>query len=382
MTQAFHRVISNKGAAGVDGITVGNFRTLLLQSWSSIKAKILEGKYKPTSVREVEIPKPNGGKRKLGIPTVMDRLIQQAISQRLNQIYDKEFSESSYGFRPKRNAHQAVEQAKQYLNEGNTYVIEMDLEKFFDKVNHDKMMNLLARKIQDKRLLKLIRSYLTSGIMIGGVEQRREAGTPQGSPLSPLLSNIILDTLDKELEKRGHKFVRYADDCSIYVKSNKAAERVKASITKFIEEKLLLKVNKEKTRISRPNQSTLLGFSFYKDSKGYQIRIAPTSLQRIKEKVKGITSRRKPHALDQRLQSLRPIIMGWVNYFRAGNSTAAFAGVRYWMEKKIRRVAMKKRQRRGFGWKRWSSQEIYRDWGLFNDYGLSRMRFQAKAAPA
>lgn len=263
MTKAFKKVLANKGACGVDAMGVEELQAHLNKHWSTIKTRLLEGKYIPNAVREVEIPKPNGGKRKLGIPTVTDRLIQQAIARKLNQIYDKEFSEYSYGFRPGKSAHQAVRQAESYINEGNKFVVEIDLEKFFDKVNHDRLMEHLSRRIADKRLLKLIRRYLTKGILAEGVVSRRTEGTPQGSPLSPLLSNIVLDELDKELESRGHKFVRYADDCSVYLQSMKAASRVLESLTGFIEGKLKLKVNGEKSKVSPAAKSNLLGFSFY-----------------------------------------------------------------------------------------------------------------------
>jgi len=263
MTKAFKKVLANKGACGVDAMGVEELQAHMNKHWSTIKTRLLEGKYIPNAVREVEIPKPNGGKRKLGIPTVTDRLIQQSIAQKLNQIYDKEFSEYSYGFRPGKSAHQAVRQAERYINEGNKFVVEIDLEKFFDKVNHDRLMQQLSRRIEDKRLLKLIRRYLTKGIMAEGVVNRRTEGTPQGSPLSPLLSNIVLDELDKELESRGHKFVRYADDCSVYLQSMKAATRVLESLTGFIEGKLKLKVNGEKSKVSPATKSNLLGFTFY-----------------------------------------------------------------------------------------------------------------------
>ena len=280
------RVIGNKGSSGIDGMQTDKLRDYLSKHYDSLIKSIIEGKYRPQSVLEVEIEKQDGGIRKLGIPTVLDRMIQQSISQWLEQFYEPEFSENSYGFRPGRNCKQAVQQAQTYLEEGRTWIVELDLEKFFDKVNHDRLMSLLSRKIDDKKTLQLIRKYLESGIMIDGVMSQRTEGTPQGSPLSPLLSNIILDELDKELERRGLKFVRYADDCSIYVKSKKSAERVKRSITKYIEGKLLLKVNENKSKISRPNASTLLGFSFYKTQGLWKMRIHPKSIKRIKVKCK------------------------------------------------------------------------------------------------
>jgi RNA-directed DNA polymerase len=336
MKKALKRLKTNNGAPGVDGMTACKLQVYLETHWSSIKAAILSGTYRPTAVRQVMIKKAGGGERQLGIPTTLDRLIQQAISQRLNLIYDDGFSENSYGFRPGRNAHQAVERAKEYLNEGNNVVVELDLEKFFDKVNHDKLMYILSQRISDKPLLRLIRSYLTSGIMIGGIVSQRTEGTPQGSPLSPLLSNILLDKLDKELEQRGHKFVRYADDCSIYVGSMKAAERVKASITKYIETKLKLKVNETKTKISKATDSTLLGFSFYADKDGYQIRIAKKSFKRIREKVREATSRRKPHSLKYRLEELSPKIRGWVNYFKIAKAKAQMQRLDEWTRTRLR----------------------------------------------
>lgn len=250
--KALKRVISNKGAAGVDGMQTDELRDYLHTAWLALKSDILEGRYAPSPVRKVEIPKAGGGRRMLGIPTVVDRLIQQAIAQWLSPRYDPEFSPYSYGFRTGRNAHQAVTQAKQYLNEGKIWVVEIDIEKFFDRVNHDKLMWLLSEKIKEKRTLRLIGSYLTSGIMEGGMMSARTEGTPQGSPLSPLLSNIMLHQLDKELSHRGHSFVRYADDCSIYVKSEKSAHRVQSSIITYVERQLKLQVNREKTQVSRP----------------------------------------------------------------------------------------------------------------------------------
>jgi RNA-directed DNA polymerase len=313
--KALEQVISNKGAGGVDGMQTDELRDYLQANWGSLRTKILEGSYVPSAVRKVEIPKPQGGKRMLGIPTVVDRLIQQAISQVLIPKYEEQFSKYSYGFRPNKNGHQAVLQAQSYLNEGKVWVLEIDLEKFFDKVNHDRLMSLLSRTIMDKRLLKLIRAYLTSGILEDGVLSQRIEGTPQGSPLSPLLSNIVLDELDKELEKRGHSYVRYADDCSIYVKSEAAAKRVAESVIEYIEGKLLLKVNRAKTHISQPWESTLLGFSFFRQKWGWEIRIAEQSVGRITKKCKDITGRNNGLSEKERIGKLQSMIPGWVTYF-------------------------------------------------------------------
>jgi RNA-directed DNA polymerase len=313
--EALKQVTANKGAGGIDGMQTDELRDYLNVHWQMLKVSVLEGNYKPQPVRKVEIPKPQGGTRMLGIPTVIDRLFQQAIAQWLSTKYEGEFSNYSYGFREGRSAHQAVLQAQEYVNEGYEWVIELDLEKFFDKVHHDRLMSTLAKKLTDKRILKLIRSYLTSGIMEGGVCSPRTEGSPQGSPLSPLLSNIVLDELDKELLARGHRFVRYADDCSIYVKSEKSAQRVMESITEYIEKKLKLKVNRTKSKVSRPQESMLLGFSFYRDKEGWQVRIAPKSLERIKKKIKEKTKRNDPAPAKEKIKKMEALIRGWVNYF-------------------------------------------------------------------
>jgi RNA-directed DNA polymerase len=276
-------VISNKGSGGVDGMQTDELRDYLNGHYQVLKSQILEGTYEPCPVRKVEIPKPQGGTRMLGIPTVKDRLIQQAIAQWLSPRCEEHFSNQSYGFRPRRNAHQAVLEAQQHLQSGKTYVLELDLENFFDLVNHDRLMWQLSKRITDMRTLTLIRKYLQAGIMDDGIVSQRMTGTPQGSPLSPLLSNIVLDELDKELEKRGHSFVRYADDCSIYVASEKAAQRVLGSIQNYIETRLRLKVNRDKTKISRPEKSVLLGFSFYQSQGSWLVRIATKSIRAIRE---------------------------------------------------------------------------------------------------
>ena len=313
--KALKQVTANKGAGGIDGMQTDELRDYLNANWQTLRKSILEGNYKPQAVRKVEIPKPQGGVRMLGIPTVIDRLLQQAIAQWLSPKYEEEFSPHSYGFREGCNAHQAVMQAQTSLNEGYEWIIELDLEKFFDRVHHDRLMGTLAKKLTDKGTLKLIRSYLTSGVMEGGVASPHTEGTPQGSPLSPLLSNIVLDELDKELLARGHRFVRYADDCSIYVKSEKSAQRVMESITGYIEEKLKLKVNRTKSKVSRPQESTLLGFSFYKNKEGWQIRIASKSLDRVKKKMKEKTRRNDPSPTKEKIKKMEAVIRGWVNYF-------------------------------------------------------------------
>ncbi|MEO6229017.1 MAG: group II intron reverse transcriptase/maturase [Ferruginibacter sp.] len=315
VTKALKQVTANGGAGGVDGMQIDELRDYLKGHWQALRQSILEGIYKPRPVRKVAIPKPQGGTRLLGIPTVTDRLLQQSIAQWLSLRYELEFSNYSYGFRAGRNAHQAVLQAQMYLNEGYDWVIELDMENFFDKVNHDRLISTLAKKLTDKRTLKLIRSYLTNGILEGGLVSPRIEGTPQGSPLSPLLSNIVLDELDKELATRGHRFVRYADDCSIYVKSEKSALRVMETITDYIESKLKLKVNRTKTKVSRPTDSTLLGFSFYRSGESWQVRIAPKSFTRIKKKMKERTKRNDPTPAKEKIKKIEAVIRGWVNYF-------------------------------------------------------------------
>lgn len=336
ITKALQQVTGNKGAGGVDGMQTEELREWLEANWGNLRGSILEGSYRPSPVRKVEIPKPTGGTRLLGIPTVVDRLIGQAIHQWLSGQYEAGFSENSYGFREGRNAHQAVERAKKYLEEGKIWVVEMDLDKFFDRVNHDKLMGMLAKRITDKRTLKLIRAYLNSGIMEGGLVSARIEGTPQGSPLSPILSNILLDQLDQELEGRGHSFVRYADDVSLYVGSEKAAERVKESVTEYIEKQLKLRVNRGKTQISQGQQSSLLGFSFYRNKGQWEVRIAPKSLKRIKEKVRAKTKRSDPSNTGEKLKKLEAVIEGWVNYFRIARAKSAMRALDEMVRHRIR----------------------------------------------
>ena len=318
--RALRAVERNQGSGGVDDMQSDELRPFVNASRRILVNRLLEGSYEPSPLRKVEIPKNTGGVRMLGIPTVVDRMIQQAIHLTLSPMYEEEFDKHSYGFRPGKNAHQAVQTAQGYLNEGYSWIIELDLEKFFDKVNHQKLMHLLSHKVKDKRTLLLINAYLKSGIMEDGLVSQRIEGTPQGSPLSPLLSNIVLHELDKELNERGHKFVRYADDCSIYVRSEKSAKRAMDSIIKYIECELKLKVNREKTKISRPQGSQLLGFSFYKTKGKYEIRISEKSLNRIKAKCKFKTRSSDPTSEKSKILKLDAIIRGWVNYFKIANA--------------------------------------------------------------
>lgn len=316
MIKAYDRVKSNKGAPGVDGLTVGAFKVYLKEHWPAIRQQLLEGTYHPQPVRRVEIPKPNGGKRKLGIPAVLDRLIQQAIHQVLVPHFEPTFSSSSYGFRPGRSAAMAVTQAKIYIQDGGRWVVDMDLEKFFDKVNHDILMERIRRRITDPRILTLIRRYLKAGVMEEGIVTANPEGTPQGGPLSPLLSNIMLDDLDKELERRGHKFCRYADDCNIYVRSEKAGRRVLDSITQFIEKKLQLRVNRDKSAVDNPWRRKFLGFSFTSRRRS-TIRVHEKSRQRLREKVKSLCRTGRGMNLQTFIrEKLNPVLRGWGNYFR------------------------------------------------------------------
>lgn len=343
MNEAYKRVVSNKGSHGVDGMKVEDLREYLKEHGERIKKSIMEGSYNPIPVRQVEIPKPDGGTRLLGVPTVVDRVIQQSIAQKLNPIYEKEFSEYSYGFRPNRNAHQAVKKSKEYIESGYTWSVDIDLAKYFDTVNHDKLMRILSEKIKDCRVLSLIRKYLQSGVMIGGMFSGTDKGVPQGGNLSPLLGNIMLNELDKELAQRGLRFCRYADDTNIYVKSRKAAERVMESITKFIEGELRLKVNKEKSKVDRPWKLKFLGFSFYFKKCGIGIRVHPKPVKKLKAKLKEITGRSNAKSMNQRIVELRQVITGWVNYFKIADMAGLARETDEWLRRRVRMCY----------WKRW-----------------------------
>jgi len=332
---AYQRVIKNKGAAGVDGVGVNEFKGYLKQHWPTIKAKLQAGNYIPQAVRRVEIPKPQGGVRMLGIPTLTDRLIQQALHQVLSPIFEADFSESSYGFRPGKNAHQAVQAARQYVAEGRRVVVDMDLEKFFDRVNHDILMEKVSKKVGDARVLKLIRRYLEAGMMANGVVSPRTEGTPQGGPLSPLLSNILLTALDKELERRGHSFCRYADDCNIYVKSKTAGERLMASITRFLTERLKLTVNQAKSAVAYPWERKFLGYSVTWH-RAPKLRIAPTSLQRLEGKIRAVLQGARGRSLNHTIAELNPILRGWAAYFKLTETKRALEEIDGWLRRKLR----------------------------------------------
>jgi group II intron reverse transcriptase/maturase len=332
---ALKRVEANKGAPGIDGVTTRDIREYMLQNWEEIKQQIVDGTYKPSPVLRVEIPKPDGGKRVLGIPTVIDRVIQQAILQVLTPIFDPQFSEHSYGFRPNRRAHDAVKAARGYINEGYKYVVDIDLEKFFDRVNHDMLMGRIAKKVEDKRVIKLIRAYLNAGIMEEGLMVRSEIGTPQGGPLSPLLANIVLDDLDKELEKRGHKFCRYADDCNVYVRSERAGHRVKSSITEYLEKKLKLKVNEKKSAVDRPQKRKFLGFSFTGE-KEPRIRISPKSIKRLKEKIRQLTDPNRSISMKERIEKLNQYLLGWIGYYALMETPSILKKLEGWIRRRLR----------------------------------------------
>jgi RNA-directed DNA polymerase len=336
LLEALKRVETNKGSHGVDGMSVKALRKHIQQNWLSIRKAIEEGTYQPSPVRRVEIPKPNGGGvRMLGIPTVTDRMLQQAIAQVLTPLFDPEFSEHSYGFRPKRRGHDAVRKAGGFMKEGYRFVVDLDLEKFFDRVNHDRLMMKISEKVKDKKVLLLIRKYLQSGVMENGLVKPTTEGAPQGGPLSPLLSNIVLDELDKELEKRGHRFVRYADDCNIYVKTKRAGGRVKASVTQFIEMKLKLKVNQAKSEVDRPWKRKFLGFSLSVNQEP-KVRIAKQSLQKAKARIRTITSRKKAMKMEGRIKELNQYLVGWCGYFALADTPSIFQELDAWIRRRLR----------------------------------------------
>ena len=337
MARAYRRVVNNRGSAGVDKMPVDDLLAHLKTNWSRMKEELLQDKYRPKAVRVVEIEKPSGGMRTLGIPTVTDRLIQQALNQVLTPIFDPHFSESSYAFRPGRSAHDAVLQAQRQVAEGRRWVVDIDLEKFFDRVNHDMLMARVARRVEDKRALRLVRRFLQAGAMTGGLVETRKEGTPQGGPLSPLLSNILLDDLDKELERRGHAFCRYADDCNIYVRSKAAAERVMASVSMFLTRKLRLKVNADKSAVVRPWNSCFLGYSMTTNMKP-KLKVAPASVRRLKKKLKKIFRIGRGRSIARLIEDLRPVLRGWIQYFRLAEVKGIFEELDGWIRRRLRVV--------------------------------------------
>jgi RNA-directed DNA polymerase len=344
LRKALARVKANKGAAGIDGMTVEDLAPYLKEHWPTIRAQLLDGTYKPQPVRRVEIPKASGGMRLLGIPMVLDRFIQQAVMQVLQADWDRTFSEMSFGFRPRRSAHQAVERAQAYIASGHKVVVDIDLERFFDRVNHDILMGLVAKRVTDKRILKLIRGFLTAGVLADGLVRPTEEGAPQGGPLSPLLSNLMLDVLDKELEKRGHRFVRYADDCNIYVRSRRAGERVMESIEQFLAKRLKLRVNKAKSAVAKPSVRKFLGFSFTGGNKPRR-RIAPQAIDRFKARVRELTRRTCGKSLSQVAKELSCYLIGWRGYFGFCETPSVLLELDQWTRRRLRAIAWKQWKR-------------------------------------
>jgi len=369
--RALKRVKANKGSPGIDGMRVGELPGYLKQHWPRLREQLLRGAYRPQPVRRVEIAKPDGGVRKLGIPTVLDRFIQQAVMQVLGGKWDATFSEHSHGFRPQRSAHQAVAKAQQYIAEGNRWVVDLDLEKFFDRVNHDRLMAAIARRVTDKRMLKLIRAFLESGVMENGLVSPVDEGTPQGGPLSPLLSNLVLDELDRELERRQHRFVRYADDCNIYVASERAGKRVMHSVTSFIRRRLKLQVNGAKSAVARPQERKFLGFSFTQRGKR---RIAPKALLRCKHKVRELTRRTRGISLEQMTKELASYLQGWKGYFGYNQTPSVLEELDQWIRRRLRSVIWKQRKRRS-SWRLANSPALSVPFPIayFDSLGLPRL---------
>ena len=346
LRKAYRRVLSNRGAPGVDDMEVDDLKGYLRKEWPRLSKELLEDRYKPSFVKGVAIPKPSGGVRQLGIPTALDRFIQQAMHQVLSPIFEPHFSEHSYGFREGRSAYQALQKAKEYIQQGSAFVVDLDMEKFFDRVQHDMLMARVARRVEDKRVLRLIRRYLQAGLMRDGLVEARREGTPQGGPLSPLLSNILLDELDKELEKRGHKFCRYADDCNIYVRSQTAGERVMQSVTRFLEKRLKLKVNREKSAVGRPQKRKFLGYSFAPGRKA-RLKVAPESADRLRAKIREWMRLGRGWKLTRLInEGLTPLLRGWVNYFRLAEVKETFEVLDKWIRRKLRVVLWRHWKRR------------------------------------
>lgn len=361
LLKALKRVKANGGAPGVDGMTVLQLPEFLREHWPWLKEELLAGTYRPQPVRRVEIPKPDGGTRQLGIPTALDRFIQQAVLQVLQKQWDRTFSEASYGFRPGRSAHQAVAKAQEHIQAGFTWVVDLDLEKFFDRVSHDILMSRVAQRIGDRRLLKLIRGYLEAGVMADGMVSPREEGTPQGGPLSPLLSNVLLDDLDRELERRGHRFVRYADDCNVYVRSERAGLRVMEGLKAFLSHKLKLKVNESKSAVARPSERKFLGFSFVIWKGEVRRRIAPKAILRFKERVRVLTRRTRGVGIERMIEELGRYLTGWRGYFGFCETPSAMRNLEGWMRRRLRCFLWKQWKRSGTRFKELRDRGVGKD---------------------
>src|SRR6516225_4210374 len=344
LVRAWQRVRDNKGAPGIDGMTIDDAKGFLREHWPDIRSQLLAGTYQPQPVKRVEIPKPDGGVRKLGVPCVVDRLIQQAVLQVLQKRWDPTFSEHSYGFRPGRSAKQAVSKAQQYIAEGHGWVVDLDLEKFFDRVNHDRLLAAVASRVADKRMLSLIRAFLKAGVMEDGLVSPMDEGTPQGGPLSPLLSNLVLDELDRELERRGHHFVRYADDCNIYVDSERAGQRVMESVTYFLTHRLKLKVNQTKSAVARPWERKFLGFSFTREREPRR-RIAPKAIARFQERIRELTCRTRGISLPQMVKEITTYLRGWLAYFGDCQTPSMLRRLEEWLRRRLRSVVWKQWKR-------------------------------------
>jgi RNA-directed DNA polymerase len=345
LQRALHRVERNGGAPGIDGMTTAALRPYLKNNWPTIARALIAGSYRPSAVRRVEIPKPGGGVRPLGIPTVLDRFLQQALLQVLTPIFEREFSPHSYGFRPKRSAHQAVRAARAFMQEGYEYVVDLDIASFFDRVNHDALMARVARRVSDKRILVLLRRYLEAGVLIEGVRVRTEQGTPQGGPISPLLANILLDDLDRELAARGHRFVRYADDCNVYVRSSRAGQRVMAGIRTFLQRRLKLQVNERKSAVDRADRRGFLGFSAYFRNGQVKIRLDPDSLRQVKAVLRQRTRRNRSMAMARRISELDRYLAGWLSYFALAETPSVFEELDKWLRRRLRACQWKQWKR-------------------------------------
>lgn len=362
MNEAFKRVKKNKGSHGIDGLTIDELLMYLKENGGDIRQSLLEGKYNPIPVRRVEIPKDNGKKRLLGIPTVVDRVVQQSIAQVLSPIFEKIFSDNSFGFRPNRSAHDALKRCKEYMNDGYTWVVDIDLASYFDTVNHDKLIGLIHKEVKDVRVINLIRKYLNAGVMINGVVKPTTLGVPQGGNLSPLLSNIMLNELDKELTKRGHRFARYADDCNIYVKSRKSANRVMESITKYIEQDLKLKVNTDKSVVDRPWKCKFLGYSFYNSKDGIRMRVHEKSIKKFKQKLKFLTGRSRIGNIKYTYTKLKQVTVGWINYYKLADMNRIMKEIDSWLRRRIRMCY----------WKQW--KKIRTKYSNLQKLGISKQK--------